>query len=236
VDSMSLLWEDTEDLHRRVENSGEENVVDAMRAVLLEAAGGVQKSRLCFRMSQMKKDHTSELDTLSPANGEIVCALVHAKAELDHGREEYKEELKRTVKQKEESEAALIQELAVLPEGQVKRVNMLETDGCTTSFYLRLKSVRPPPKRKISSKVLRDYIQKALAIELDPLHTNASLATVCTTVFADRFLLSLRSVLREHETNTSSKTLKGCGGEDGTAPPTSRVALDKIRETRPSVL
>lgn len=224
VERMSSLWRDVDEdtLRNRIECSDCENIVDACISVLLEQAGIVPRTKLCLQVQPFKEKKTPiETPTLSDAQIDVAKALIRAKSEVTKGREEHREEIKRCTLRSKEAEVHIIHELSQLEAGQVKRVNMMEHDGSSTSYYLRLKKTRKPPKRKITVKILRKNIQAVLNNSLNPHMIQDSLNTFCSFKFAQEFTTELKNVLVQHEV---PKTPKNADENLG-----ARVALDKLR-------
>ena len=221
TDKMQCLWEDAQTLRDRLEATNAEDVTAAVVALLLEEVGGTPRMTTRLELVPLRKGVDKELESLPQECGEIAVALVRAKADLGRGKSEYGDETKRLQEMKANAENALVQELSSLDQGQVKRVNMLEADGSTQSYYLRLKRPKAPPKRKITMKTLKSHIEKLLVPEVDPMRIGASLDTVCSPTFGAEFLAHLRGNLAEHEAPS--------GTADGETETKQRVALDRIR-------
>lgn len=221
VERMSALWQNIDTLRTRIEGSSCDDIVEACASILFHQAGITTRSRSTLQVNPLKEGKTpNNFDTLQGAHADVASALIRAKAELARGREEHREELKRCSLRGQEAEANIIQELSQLELGQVKRVNMLDGDGTSTSYYLRLKKARQPPKRKITVKVLRMHIKNVLNNTLNPLLVDESMDKFCSTSFAQEFIKDLKEALQKHELQTKST--------DPTAPK-QRVALDKLR-------
>jgi len=221
VDRLYALWDDVDSLRRRLEGVDAPDVITAVEAVILEEAGGAPRCSLALQLVPLKANPDKELEELPSSCADLAAALVHAKEELGQGKEEHAEESKRLLQQKQEAEVSLIQELSALERGQVKRVNMLEADGSSASFYLRLKKPRPPPKKKITRKTLKSHIHSTLEGDLDLMNIGSAMARVCEPAFGESFLAELKTRLQDHE--TVEPPPGGAGGEP------ARVALDRIR-------
>jgi hypothetical protein len=215
VDRFRSLWEDPTALRTHIEDVGAEDVIEAAQALLLREAGEPRsRAVLCLRALRAQE----EIEELPQQHADLVGVLVRAKEELAKGKEEHCENARHIQLRKQEAEATLAQELAQLGPGQVKRVNMLESDGTTASFYLRLKKPRAAAKRKITAKALRGYIHKTLEETLGSLQSAESLAKFCDPAFGESFLSELKTLLCRHEVQHK-------------AAPAPRVALDRIRAT-----
>lgn len=220
TDKLQRLWEDTEALRERLEASDSDDVLGAVVALLLKEAGGVPRVATRIELTPLRKSADKELASLPRECTEIAAALVRAKADLGKGKSEYGDETKRLQQMKVSAEEALVQELSVLEQGQVKRVNMLEADGTTQSYYLRLKRPKAATKRKISMKTLKSYIEKLLLAEVDPMRVGAALDAVCSLDFGSTFLENLKGNLLQHE---------AAAADDKGTSTKPRVALDRIR-------
>ena len=222
VERMSALWQDTESLRTRIESSDCGDIVEACASLLFDEVGIAARSTSTLQVSPLREGKTPQpFDELQGAHADVASALVRAKAELACGREEHREELKRCSLRGQEAEANIIQELSQLGVGQVKRVNMLDGDGTSTSYYLRLKKARQPVKRKITAKVLHAHIKTLLTNTLNPLLVGESMNTFCSASFAQEFIKDLKEALQKHELQTKST--------EPSEEPKQRVALDKLR-------
>ena len=220
VDRMYTLWDDVVALRGRLTTVDAENVAQAMESVLLSEVGPEPKSRVAVTMTRAKKEVSSELPTLPSHLVDLATALVQAKNEIANEASEHQEALKQVQQQRKVAEADLVVELAAMDQDHIKRVNIMESDGSTQSFYLRLKQPRVPPKRRITTKIMKKLINSALLPDLDPMRPMEALEHVCDPVFADRFLAALKDALKAHEDAKSPE------------PPAHRVALDRIRRAR----
>jgi hypothetical protein len=220
TDKLQRLWEDTDVLRERLEASDGDDVVSAVVALLLREAGGAPRLATRLELTPLRKGADKELASLPRECAEIAAALVRARADLGRGKSEFSDETKRLQRLKASAEEALVQELSVLEQGQVKRVNMLEADGSTQSYYLRLKRPKAPTKRKITVKTLRSHMERLLAEEVDPMQVGATLDAVCQPEFGSAFLEKLKDHLAKHE---------AAGMEDKETATKARVALDRIR-------
>lgn len=219
VERLRVLWQDADALRRRLEAVDTDNALDAAHAVLFCEAGGEPRSRLVLTLSPLRRD--ADLKELPQHHTELVGVLVRSRRELASGKEEHLEDARRIELLKKEAEAALVHELAQLGPGEVKRVNMLDADGSSASFYLRLKKPRAATKRKVTAKALNAYIRQALTEHLESLGSlrpNELLAKFCDPAFGQNFLDDLKAKLRKHELQESSNSEQ-------------RVALDRIRST-----
>lgn len=227
ADKLQSLWDDTDTLRTRLEASDAEDVRSAVVVLLLEEARGEPRVATYLELAPLRQGVDRELTSLPAECGELATALVRAKADLDMGKAEYGDEAKRLQQIKTGVEGTLRQELALLEVGQVKRVDMRETDGSTQSYYLRLKrDNHKAAKRRITYKALKLQIEQLLATEVDSMQISASLETVCTPSFGASFLAGLKGRLVEREQATQATQ----GGEE--EPVTFRVALDRIRAPR----
>lgn len=210
VDRLLTLWDDDAGLREKLEATECQDVCSALEAVLLEEAGPV-KTSLSLHLAPLKQ--TVEVPEAPSSCNELCVALVHAREDILQGRDEHNDEHRRLVNQKKTAEASLVQELASLGQGKVKKVNMLDADGTSASFYLRLKQPRAPAKKKITRKTLQGIIKATLPPESGSI--DAAMRRVCDPSFGEDFLAQLRQRLVDHET------------VQATAEP--RVALDRIR-------
>lgn len=226
VDRLYCLWDDVDTLRQRLEGADTTDILMAVETILLEAAGGAPRCALALQLLPLKSNPDQELDDLPPGCVDLASALVHAKEELGQGKEEHAEETKRLLQQKQEAQVPLVQELSSLGQGQVKRVNMLEADGSSASFYLRLKKPRPPLKKKITRKTLKTHIQAGLQIDLDSTNLDRAISKVCEPSFGKNFLAELKARLLDHEKTSVAPTTAGAGGG---GVDDARVALDRIR-------
>ena len=216
VERVRVLWRDPGALRRQLEEAEADSALGAAEAVLFRAAGGEPRSRLALCLGPLRGE--GEYQELSREHGELVGVLVRSRQELASGKEEHLEDARRIDLMKKEAESTLIRELAQLGPGEVKRVSMLDVDGASACFYLRLKSARAAAKRKITAKALNGYIRQALQERLGPLRTNELLVKFCDPAFGESFLDDLKVQLCKHEQQ-----------ERAAAP---RVALDRIRGQR----
>lgn len=221
VDRMADLWKDPEGIKEQVIRSDAANMLDAFVTLLCKEAGVAPRQKTCLQVTPLKGKLSQDADIqdLEASQKDIASALVRAKKDLDYGRQEHLEELHQCQSRGKEAENALIHELSQLDAGHVKRVNMVESDGSSTSYYLRLKKTRSKPKRKISAKALRGYMHDMLSDTLNPMLSMQCLDTFCSEAYAQSFLKTLREKLQSHE----------LGPESEDAEPVHRVALDKLR-------
>ena len=216
VDRLGALWEDPEALKRAITDGDGGDIVENAAAVLSLAGTGVPRVRLYLEMGKLKNAADQELEEMAPARRELAETLMRAKCELQRGSEEHREELKRLQGQRTAAEELLVQELSVQTD-QMRRVNLVETDGTAQSYFLRVKPPKAAPKKKVTPKCLTANIKELLSLEIDTLRVEASLQRLCSDDFRERFLRELRERLRAHE-------LSGDAGER--AP---RIALDRVR-------
>lgn len=223
VDRITNLWKDPEKLKDEVINSDSPNVVDAFISILCKEAGVLPKQKTCLQVTPLKGKlaQDEDLEELAPSSKDIASALVRAKKGMDYGRQEHLEELRQCQSRGKDVENILVQELSQLDAGQVKRVNMIESDGSSTSYYLRLKKARSIPKRKITAKMFKSCLHDMLSSTLNPMMTSQSIDTFCSEDYAQSFIKTLREKLQSHEER----------GQDEEAEHVQRIALDKLRGT-----
>jgi hypothetical protein len=214
VERLSALWADAAALQERLEQA-HADALTAMELVLLEEAGCAPRVTKTLHLAPASG---ADAAPLSGQLTDVAAALVRSKAELAAGSEEYREEAKRIKARRQEAEALLVQELTELGAGSVKRVNMLNADGSSEAFFLRLKAPRLPPKRRVTAKKLRSSIRERL-LQLQELSLRESLARFCSPEFKESFLRELHEQLVLLETPKAE-------------PQEPRVALDRIRKKR----
>lgn len=228
VDAMGALWDDPDILRGKIEDSRHDNIVDACTAILFDQAGITPRNKCTLQVAPLKEGKNSaNIEGMQGAHADVASALIRANTELTRGREEHRETLKQCHERGQEAETNIIQELSQLDSGQVKRVNMVDPDGTSTSYYLRLKKTRPPPKRKITVKTLQTHIKEVLNKTLNPLLIDESLKTFCSNTYAQHFILELKEALQKHE--------KEAKPQSTARMQTYRVALDKLRGSKNKV-
>ena len=224
VNRISTLWKDLHALRGKIEHSDREDIIEACTTLLVNETGLATQRKLVLNVRPLKGAKSEgDLSTLEGTHADVASALIRAKSELAKGREEHREELKTCTQRGQEAEKNIISELSQLEAGQVKRVNMVDGDGTTTSYYLRLKKARQPPKRKITMRLLQRSIRSVLNASLNPLLLSESMDKFCSASFAEVFIKDLKGALEKHEEPRA-----------GADPPDQlpRVALDKLRSNR----
>lgn len=215
VERLAQLWNDVENLKRSVTHQGEGDVVESIARVLTRAGTGDPQKKIVVEAKKLPPRSHEDLNDVPEMCAELVGTLVRAKTELQKGSEEHRDEMKRVQAQKDSAEQSLVREL-VTEQSAMRRINLLENDGTSQAYFLRVKPPRAPPKRKVTPKYLEQSIKELLSREMNQMRLDETLSRLCSEDFRERFLNDLRCKLRSHE-------ISGKG-----APPGHRIALDKV--------
>ncbi len=223
VSRLPSLWDDPEALRARLEATGRAETQEALVDVLLEYAGGAPVRRPFLHLAPARgQEREEEAVHLRPEHAELAAALVRARAALEEGKLAYLDQAKQLQQRRGAAEAALVEEMAPLSPGRVRRVCMQDARGAPASFYLRLKPPHRPPKKKITVRALRKHFASKLALLLSASETaTRDLHDVCLPSFRDAFLADLLPQLQSYEGTPASASR----GE-------RRVALDRVPAPR----
>jgi hypothetical protein len=103
------------------------------------------------------KENSSRVQDLPEApaqNVPLLASIIEAKRLVAARMASVREDKKKLQEQCQEAEAKIIPDLAQLPEGYIRRVDMKDSAGDYESFYVRLKQPKAAPVRKVSSRAL----------------------------------------------------------------------------------
>jgi hypothetical protein len=191
-------------------------------ASLVEAAIGMswppplEKRSLEIKRAKETSARVQDLPAAPAQNSPLLASVVEAKRIMSERLATVREDKKQLKEQREEAERRIIPELAQLPEGYIRKVNLRDASGNEESFYLRLKPPRKLPPRKVSDK----KVEKAMKLILEGRAPSTCRQELIDRIASPRFGVQLcRDV---------ACTLRGAGGG---AVPGPRIKLDRLRDS-----
>ena len=176
----------------------------------------VAKRSLDIKKAKETSARVQDLPEAPAQNAPLLSSVVEAKRILAERMAIVREDKKKLQEQCKEAEARIIPELAELPEGYIRRVNLRDPNGAgEESFYLRLKPPRKKPPKKFSTKKVGLAMKTLLQERLE----TSSRQELIDRLGSPRFGTTACRDLAE--------LLTGPADAESTCP---RVALDRLRE------
>jgi hypothetical protein len=191
-------------------------------ATLVDAAiGAVWPPMLERRTLEIKKAketsaRVQDLPEAPPQNAPLLTSIVEAKRVMSERLAAVREDKKKLVEQCKEAEQKIIPELAKLPEGYIRRVNLRDAAGCDESFYLRLKPPRKKPPLKLTSK----KVEQAMKAVLEERATSSCRQDVIDRLASPGFGIAMCRDLAELLMTSAQHAASG-----------PRVALDRLKDS-----
>jgi len=220
-DFLEVWAKHSEELRERLLEAQDGDVCVAAVEALLEFILGPVKEKLLLEVGPMKNVTDEDLDLVDARCLELLQSYMTARSEIKEGQEDHKEKVKELRTVREQSEHALLQELAQMPEGFTKKVQLQDSDGTAQAYYVRTKSQRMPSKRKITLKCLKQNVRALVEDILDPMHLTESLELFCSQQFGEAFAERLEEAFVAFETPSAEEE------------PRRRLALDRVPVRRP---
>lgn len=176
----------------------------------------VQKRTLDLRRVKESSARVQDLPETPAQTTPLLSSVVEAKRIMSERLAIVREDKKKLQEECKAAEQKIIPDLAQLPEGYIRRVNLRDSAGAEESFYLRLKPPRKKPPKKFSSL----KVEKALKIFIEEKVSTPSRQELVDRLASPRFgALMCREI---------AETLSHVDG--AVAGP--RVALDRLRPPR----
>ena len=220
LQKMEDFWESgqADDWKRRIANEPERDPIVS----LIEAVIGVswppplEKRSLEIKRAKETSARVQDLPAAPAQNSPLLASVVEAKRIMSERLAAVRDDKKKLKEQRQEAEKKIIPELAQLPEGYIRKVNLRDASGGEESFYLRLKPPRKRPPPKVSDK----KVEKTMRLILEE-----RAPTACRQALIDH-LASPRCGVQLCRDVASS--LSEAGEGDAPAP---RIKLDRLRDT-----
>jgi hypothetical protein len=220
LERLSQLWEAPDAMRADLLGLEGADLAEIISTYVAHKVGGTPTTRLALEVSILKKEADSDLELVPEPCRELVSTLVKARTDLQEGQDEHKELQAHLSEAKKAAEGALLEELSQMPEGQIKKVSIVENDGSAQAYYLRIKRGAPPAKKKITLKCFKEHVRRLVAEQVAGSQT-ASLDRFCSLEYRAELVGTLKVSLEAHEHSAL-----------GDEPPPPRVALDRIRKAK----
>lgn len=176
----------------------------------------LEKRSLEIKRAKETSARVQDLPEAPAQNSPLLASVVEAKRIMSERLEAIREDKKKLKEQCQEAEQRIIPELAQLPDGYIRKVNLRDATGGEESFYLRLKPPRKRPPPKVSDK----KVGKAMKLMLEERAPSASRQDLIDRIASPRFGVQLcRDV---------ACTLGEADAGEALGP---RIKLDRLRDT-----
>ena len=220
VDKIASLWDNPESLKAGVLESSSADA-DLSQAILSFVCDSVIDSPTKKIKIEVTETFTESEDVpeLPPVYHDAAQALCMSKLDLKSHQASSKEQLSELRMKRSETEKAMALELSNSSE-TMRKLSLIDNEGNSQSYYLRLKNPRKLPKRKISNKKFRQTLGEIIdTVVSEKSVIESSLNAFCSSQYRDIIVGELRNKLEELE-------LPKAGTGD------LRVTLDRVRQPK----
>jgi hypothetical protein len=223
LQKMEGFWESgrVEEWKRRIVAEAESDPIASLVEAVIEGSWPppLEKRSLEIKRAKETSARVQDLPAAPARNSPLVASVVEAKRIMSERLAVVREEKKVLKEQQEDAERLIIPELAQLPEGYIRKVELRDASGSEESFYLRLKPPRKRPQPKVSEKT----VAKTMKLILEERAPTAGRQGLIDCLALPRFGVQLcRDV---------ACTL-GAAGEKETPGP--RIKLDRLHDSAAS--
>ena len=204
----------------RVAADPELSPVESLIEAVVEAAWppAVARRSLEIRKAKETSARMQDLPEAPQQNAPLLSSIVDAKRIMADRLSMVREDRKKLQEQCKAAEERIVPELAKLPEGYIRRIDIKDSSGADESFYLRLKPPRKRPPKKFSSLKLSGVMKSFLDERASTINRQELVNQLASPRFGTSMCRELALAL---------------------APPSEavsvpRIALDRLREVAQS--
>jgi len=166
LQKMEEFWQSDglDDWRRRVAEEPELDPIDSFIEAVLDCAwpAAVQKRTLEIRKVKESSARVQDLPEAPLQNAPLLSSIVDAKKVMADRLVLVREDKKKLQERCKEAEQKILPELAQLPEGYIRRVDLKDANGADEAFYMRLKPARKRPPKKFSCQKLGGAMKSLL--------------------------------------------------------------------------